>query len=68
MADYAPSRYWYAEKDGTPVNKYDTPGETLIKLPSGIQPVSVDSREDIAEIETDTSVLTDNEAELLGVF
>ena len=67
MPDKAPARFWYAEKDGTPVKKYDTSGETRINLPDTIDSIPADSRKELQNIETDTSVLTDNEEIQLGI-
>ena len=63
----APNRFWVAEKDGTAVKKFDTAGETRINLPDGIKSVSIHSAEDLAAVELDTSVLSDDEANALGV-
>ena len=67
MEEFAPSRYWLAEKDGVAVKKYETTGKTLIDLPDGINAVSVDSLDDLREIETNADVLTKTERLALAV-
>ena len=67
MSETAPSRFWVAQKDGTPVCKFDNVGETEINLPDGLDAVPVDSRDDLTEINTDPSVLTEEERQHLGL-
>ena len=66
MTDTAPSKFWFAEKSGTPVKRYVTAGMTKIDLPDSIDPVPVDSLSELASVETDTSVLTQEEIRELG--
>ena len=63
----APSKYWYVEKNGTPVKRYQTAGTTQIKLPESVNAISVGSNSELVDIETDQSVLTDEEKDILGV-
>ena len=68
MSQTAPAKFWYASKDGVPVKRYNTPGQTVIDLPEGIEAVAVDDRESLSQIEIDQSVLTSDEESHLSIF
>ena len=62
----APSKYWYVSKNGTPVVKYDTSGKTYVEIPGSLDVVACDTIDDLKDISTDKSVLTQDEMEILG--
>jgi len=66
-----PSDYWIATKEGVPVKKFATPGESYIPpeitQSESIETDSVDSLEALQDVETDKSVLTSEELELLDI-
>jgi len=66
MAQKAPSEHWYAEKDGTPVRRFWTPGETRIDLPEAVDAVESDSDE-LKQLDIDESVLNEVEKKHLGL-
>lgn len=63
----APSRYWLVQKQGTVVMRFDTVGETTVEIPDSCQAVEVADRSVLVSSAIDTTVLTDDERQSLGV-
>ena len=59
--------FWYLDKDGTAVRRYWTPGETTLDLPEDLKMVEVGGLDDLKEVKTDASVLTDDERSHLNL-
>lgn len=63
----APSRLWVVQKQGTVVARFDTAGETEIAIPDSCQAIEVPDRSVLITKTVDTSVLTDDERQALGI-
>ena len=64
----APSRYWTVQKQGTVVARYDTAGETEVIIPDSCEAAGVPDRDALVGELVDTTVLTDDERQVLGIL
>lgn len=71
MPENAPSRFWVVQKRGTVVAKFDTVGETVVDPEitdhDAFQVQGIPDRANLEGRDVDTSVLTDEEREILGL-